>query len=200
MVDQNHNLILLAERWGVPSINLDAIPIDPQAVRLIPRHLSEKYGILILNRQGSVITLCLSELNPAVLDAVRFATSGLTIEPVISTREKISAAIKEAYTRKVTTAPEKLLALHDEIKTRFESDRKDAPVPPCGASITEAQAKAHHYDEQAFQRRSSQLLQSAQLKVNHRLLNQHRGAYEISAPRESADTLIAEALLRMDKR
>jgi len=87
----------LAKQYGVPSVNLSNIEIDPQILKLIPAEMAQKFQILPIAKAGRVLQVVMS--NPAdvfTIDNLRFLT-GLDVKPLVCAESAISRAIEKLY-------------------------------------------------------------------------------------------------------
>ncbi|HOW59775.1 MAG TPA: hypothetical protein PLO78_08655 [Candidatus Omnitrophota bacterium] len=95
----------LAERHAIPFVDLSRIFIDPQWIRLIPKSISLKYGIVPIESQNG--TLIVGIKDPmAVLPEKEIAELAKVsqIKTVLCTPEAIATAIDENYGKQNTEA------------------------------------------------------------------------------------------------
>lgn len=63
----------LARKFHLPFVDLDECLIDPRAMRLVPRAIIEKHGVLPIETDGQCITIALSDpLDTEAIDLIRF--------------------------------------------------------------------------------------------------------------------------------
>ncbi|MGH9432887.1 MAG: GspE/PulE family protein, partial [Terriglobia bacterium] len=87
----------LSAQYGIPSIKLADIEIEPEILKLVPMDTALKHKVLPLARIGSAVTLAMADpANVFALDDVKFMT-GLNVEPVLAAESAIEAAIKKFY-------------------------------------------------------------------------------------------------------
>ncbi len=87
----------LSRQYGVPSVDLSTIKIDPAIIKLIPADIASKHLIIPLSRNGGVLTVALA--NPSdifTLDEIRFMT-GYNITPVVAPETSIRNALNRYY-------------------------------------------------------------------------------------------------------
>src|SRR4030043_310568 len=90
-------LSFLSEQYGVPSVNLSKLEIDPNVIKLIPSSIAKKHFIIPINRVGTKLTVAMIDpSNLPVIDEVDFIT-GFNVEPVIASETEIIDAIKKYY-------------------------------------------------------------------------------------------------------
>src|SRR6187401_3389756 len=88
---------LLSKQYGVPAINLAQFKIDPTIVKLVPPETARKYQIIPLSRNGSNLTIAMTDpTNVFAMDDIKFMT-GYTVEPVVSSEVAITDAIEKYY-------------------------------------------------------------------------------------------------------
>ena len=84
----------LSVQYGVPSIKLSEVEIDPEALKLIPMETAARHQVLPLARVGSSLTLAMADpTNVFALDDIKFLT-GLNIEPVLVSEIEIEKVIQ----------------------------------------------------------------------------------------------------------
>ena len=88
---------LLSKQYGVPAISLAQFKIDPTIVKLVPAETARKYQIIPLSRNGSTLTIAMTDpTNVFAMDDIKFMT-GYTVEPVVSSEVAITDAIEKYY-------------------------------------------------------------------------------------------------------
>jgi type IV pilus assembly protein PilB len=87
----------LSRQYGIPSITLLNIDIDPDTLRLVPVHIAKKYEVLPVKRIGGTLTLAMSDpTNVFALDDIAFMTN-LQILPVVAPQAAIRKVLDRAY-------------------------------------------------------------------------------------------------------
>ena len=93
---------ILSRQYGVPAISLGQFDLDPTVVRLIPAETAAKYQVIPVARNGTSMTLAMTDpTNVFAMDEIKFL-SGLHIEPVVATETAVREAIGKYF---VKTAP-----------------------------------------------------------------------------------------------
>jgi type IV pilus assembly protein PilB len=88
---------LLSQQYGVPSVNLADIEVDPAVVKLIPAETAFKYQVLPLARSGATLTIAMSDPTDVfAMDDVKFMT-GYGVEPVEASEVALQAALAKYY-------------------------------------------------------------------------------------------------------
>lgn len=88
----------LAQEYRVPSIDLNAVPLDPELGKVVTKETCEKYRIVPISRAGTSLIVAMSDpTNLNAIDAVRFLTN-YTVEPVVASENAILAAIDRMFT------------------------------------------------------------------------------------------------------
>jgi type IV pilus assembly protein PilB len=96
-LDETELTDFVAKQYGVPSINLDEFEIDPAVIALVPEEVSQKHGVIPVNRAGSTLILATSDpTNIFALDDIKFLT-GYNIQPVVAAEEGIRRCIDQYY-------------------------------------------------------------------------------------------------------
>src|SRR5713226_4557056 len=66
----------LSRQYGIPSISLSQLDIDPEVLRLVPSQLAKRYEVIPIKRTGNALTLAMSDpTNVFALDDVAFLTN-----------------------------------------------------------------------------------------------------------------------------
>jgi type IV pilus assembly protein PilB len=87
----------LSRQYGIPSITLINLDVDPETLRLVPAHIAKKYDVLPVKRIGGTLTLAMSDpTNVFALDDIAFMTN-LQILPVVAPQAAIRKALDRAY-------------------------------------------------------------------------------------------------------
>jgi type IV pilus assembly protein PilB len=96
-LDEGKLLVFLSQQFGLPSVDLSQVKVDPALLKLIPAETIKKYRVLPIKRAGAVVTLAMADPSDVfALDDIKFLT-GYTIEPVVASESAIVAAIQAGY-------------------------------------------------------------------------------------------------------
>ena len=88
---------LLGRQYGLPSIDLDPLTIDPAILRIVPEEMARTHKVLPLSRSGATLTLAMADpTNVLALDDVRL-TTGCRVEPVVTSEAGLEDAIDLCY-------------------------------------------------------------------------------------------------------
>ena len=88
---------LLSQHFGVPSVDLSQMEVDPGVLKIIPADIARKYTILPVSKAGATVTLAMIDpTNVFAMDDVKFMT-GYRVEPVVTSETALRAAIEEHY-------------------------------------------------------------------------------------------------------
>src|SRR5438874_11374429 len=88
---------LLSKQYGVPAISLAQFKIDPTIVKLVPTETARKYQMIPLSRNGSTLTIAMTDpTNVFAMDDIKFMT-GYTVEPVVASEVAITDAVEKYY-------------------------------------------------------------------------------------------------------
>jgi type IV pilus assembly protein PilB len=87
----------LSRQYGIPSITLNKVDIDPETIRLVPGTIALKYEVLPVKRIGGTLTLAMADpTNVFALDDIAFMTN-LQILPVVAPQAAIRKALETYY-------------------------------------------------------------------------------------------------------
>lgn len=82
---------------GIPHVSLKDYFIDLEAARLVPESIAKKDMFIPIKRVNNILTVALADpLNVYAIDNIRI-TTGLKVEPVISTIEDIKTALSKVF-------------------------------------------------------------------------------------------------------
>ena len=104
----------LSRQYGIPSITLSELDIDPDVVRLVPAQIARKYDVLPVKRTGNALTLAMADpTNVFALDDVAFMTN-LQVLPVVASQGAIRQTIERIYEPQLSALSEVITALEGE--------------------------------------------------------------------------------------
>jgi type IV pilus assembly protein PilB len=96
-VEEEQILPFIQKQLGLPVVRLRDGMVDPQVVRLVPRHVAEALGVLAMFRVRGTLTLAMAEpQNLEQIDEVERIT-GLTVRPVFAVRTAVERMIRRVY-------------------------------------------------------------------------------------------------------
>src|SRR5437763_8158024 len=112
---QEEQLIgFLSRQYGIPSITLSQLDIDPEVLKLVPDSIAKKYEVLPIKRAGTTLTLAMADpTNVFALDDVAFMTN-LQVTPVVASQAAIRKAIDRNYQQQAGVT-DVLTALANEV-------------------------------------------------------------------------------------
>jgi type IV pilus assembly protein PilB len=88
---------LLSRHFGVPSVDLQQMEVDPAVIKVVPADIARKYTILPVSKAGATLTLAMIDpTNVFAMDDVKFMT-GYRVEPVVASERALKAGIEEHY-------------------------------------------------------------------------------------------------------
>ena len=94
----------LSKQYGVPSINLAELEVDPVVIKIIPADIAQKYQIIPVNRAGSTLIVAMSDpSNIFAVDDIKFMT-GYNVEVVVASEASLKAAIDKFYDQSASLA------------------------------------------------------------------------------------------------
>jgi type IV pilus assembly protein PilB len=99
-VTEEKLIAFLSRQYGIQSITLSQLDVDPEVLKLVPEQIARKYEVLPIRRQGNQVTLAMADpTNVFALDDVGFMTN-LQVVPVVASQAAIRAAIDRSYDNK----------------------------------------------------------------------------------------------------
>lgn len=94
----------LSKQYGVPSINLSEVEVDPAVIKIIPVDIAQKYQVVPVNRAGGTLIIAMSDpSNIFAIDDIRFMT-GFSIEVVVAPESAIKTSIDKYYDQSASLA------------------------------------------------------------------------------------------------
>ncbi|WP_428263570.1 type IV-A pilus assembly ATPase PilB [Haliangium sp.] len=89
----------VARQYGLRAINLNAVDLDPEILKLIPKDVAQRHLVVPLEREGSTLTVAMSDpSNIYAIDELKFLTQ-YNIRPVVASEPAIETAIQRYYDR-----------------------------------------------------------------------------------------------------
>jgi type IV pilus assembly protein PilB len=87
----------LTAQYGFPYLPLGGYEIDAEVTKIIPEHVAKQYGLIAVDRVGSILTVAMSNpLNTQAIEDVEMLTR-FKVQVFVTTSSDVAAAIKEVY-------------------------------------------------------------------------------------------------------
>lgn len=87
----------LTAQYGFPYLPLEGYEIDPEVAKIIPEHVAIQYGLIAVDRVGSILTVAMSNpLNTQAVEDVEMLTH-FKVQVFVTTAADVSNAIKNNY-------------------------------------------------------------------------------------------------------
>jgi len=91
----------LGEASGQETVDLSHVVVDPEAIKLIPKEIAQRYDLLpvTLDREKGVLTVAMADIfNVVALDQVNALLGGnIELKPLATTESELHAAIDQFY-------------------------------------------------------------------------------------------------------
>ncbi len=114
LITEDQLIGFLSKQYGIPSITLSQLDIDPDVLKLVPAQIARKYEILPIKRAGNTLTLAMADpTNVFALDDVAFMTN-LHIMPVVAPQGAIRQAIERLFEAHASVIIDALTAMEEE--------------------------------------------------------------------------------------
>ncbi|MBI2153879.1 MAG: type IV-A pilus assembly ATPase PilB [Candidatus Rokubacteria bacterium] len=127
LIQEDQLIGFLSRQYGIPSITLSQLDIDPEVVKLVPAQIAKKYEVLPVKRTGNALTLAMADpTNVFALDDVAFMTN-LQVLPVVASQGAIRQAIERLY--------EPQASAFSEVITAMEGEAPDVEVVEGGEDV-----------------------------------------------------------------
>src|SRR5438093_984208 len=120
LVNEEQLTGFLSRQYGIPSITLSQLDIDPGILRLVPPQIAKKYEVLPVKRAANTLTLAMADpTNVFALDDVSFMTN-LQVLPVVAAQASIRRAIERNYDSQGTAITDVLTELSEDQVSNVE--------------------------------------------------------------------------------
>ena len=87
----------LTVQYGFPYLPLSGYEIDPEVAKIIPEHVAKQYGLIAVDRVGSILTVAMSNpLNSQAVEDVEMITH-YKVQVFVTTSTDVMNAIKGVY-------------------------------------------------------------------------------------------------------
>lgn len=141
---------LLSRQYGIPSIDLEQVEIDPKAVLKVPAETAQKYQVFPIAVKGSNLTIAMVDpTNITALDDIKFLTD-CNVEAVLASETAVRQAIAKHFgatqTAEISQKSDKLAetetqepeAVDIDLDT-LEKSTEDPPIVKlCNLILTDA--------------------------------------------------------------
>ena len=99
-INEEQLIGFLSRQYGVPSITLSQLDIDPEVLKLVPAAIAKKYEVLPVRKMGNSLALAMADpTNVFALDDISFMTN-LQVLPLVASQSAIKKAIDRNYESK----------------------------------------------------------------------------------------------------
>jgi len=103
LIDSKSLAVAAAHEFGVPLLDIAAMELDPEVVRLVDEKLVRQHHGLPLFKRGNRLFIAVSDpTNLIALDEIKFH-AGMNTEPVLVEEDKLNIVIEKAMTDSDTT-------------------------------------------------------------------------------------------------
>ncbi len=87
----------LTAQYGFPYLPLASYEIDSQVAKIIPEHVAKQYGLIAVDRVGSILTVAMSNpLNTQAIEDIEMITH-YKVQVFVTTSSDVTNAIKSMY-------------------------------------------------------------------------------------------------------
>src|SRR6058998_3198560 len=96
-INEEQLIGFLSRQYGVPSITLAQLEIDPGVLRLVPAPIAKKYEVIPVRKMGSSLAVAMADpTNVFALDDIAFMTN-LQVLPLVASQTAVRKAIDRNY-------------------------------------------------------------------------------------------------------
>lgn len=121
-------LNFLAQKYGLPVVNISKIDVPPEVIKLVPVDLARKYGIVPIQQAKNTLVVAVADPTVLVqLEDIRFRTK-MNVEAVLASYMQLDAALGKFYNASavLATAIDQFAADAAKSGDNFEVDRQQA--------------------------------------------------------------------------
>jgi type IV pilus assembly protein PilB len=87
----------LTAQYGFPYLPLGGYEIDAEVAKIIPEHVAKQYGLIAVDRVGSILTIAMSNpLNMQAIEDVEMITH-YKVQVFVTTSSDVTSSIKSVY-------------------------------------------------------------------------------------------------------
>ena len=87
----------LTAQYGFPYLPLGGYEIDVDVAKIIPEHVANQYGLIAVDRVGSILTVAMANpLNMQAVEDIEMITH-YKVQVFVTTNSDVMAAIKNVY-------------------------------------------------------------------------------------------------------
>ena len=121
-IDEAKLLKFLSQQYGVPSIDLSKMEIDPSVVKLVPAEVVKKYLVVPIKRMGATLSLAMVDPSDVfAIDDIKFMT-GYNVEPIIAAESAVIEMVGKYYGKGALAVVEKTMTIEAKDYTLSEED------------------------------------------------------------------------------
>ena len=96
-VSEQQLVSFLSKQYGVPAVSLDDIAVPEEVIKMVPKEVAVRHGIIPVEKQGSSLIVAVSDpSNIYAMDDIKFLT-GYNVEMVVAAETSIHDALEEYY-------------------------------------------------------------------------------------------------------
>ncbi len=141
-LDEDRLIEFLARQYGVPSVRLDGVELDPDVLRLVPPALARKHEVVPIRRVGQTLTLAMADpTNVFALDEIGFVTD-LQPLPVVASQAAIRRALARWTEGPAARGPGSLVGLGEELVSSAEASEPETGLAADVLELRESAAEA----------------------------------------------------------
>lgn len=116
----------LSQQYGIPSVDLTTVDIDPEIIKLVPEDVAKRYQAIPIKRTGATLVVAMADpSNIFAIDDLKFLT-GYNIETVVAAETTIKDTIERYYEMEEASSLADIVSgLEEEMKIVQEEEEVD---------------------------------------------------------------------------
>ena len=96
-VSEQQLVSFLSKQYGVPAVSLEDIAVPEEVIKMVPKEVAQRHGIIPVEKQGSSLIVAVSDpSNIYAMDDIKFLT-GYNVEMVVAAESSIREALEDYY-------------------------------------------------------------------------------------------------------
>jgi len=103
-LDEKRLIAFLSKQYGVPSVDLDNLEIDPSVFTYVSSEVAQKYQVIPIARSGNTLRIAMSDpSNLFAIDDIKFMT-GFNIEVSVCSESSVKNCLDRYYDQSASFA------------------------------------------------------------------------------------------------
>lgn len=120
-ITKDEVMVMLAQQYGMESVDLSGVEIQPEVLALMPPEVALKYNVVPVAFHADTLTIAMSDpTDVSTLDSLRYVLS-YAIDAVIAPADQIKSIVRQNYGSVTDKADAFLNSMNTDTSIEFES-------------------------------------------------------------------------------